>query len=75
MKKLIKMSESIMKRMRWRAFFDLKSEDEEDIQEEEEHYGLNTCRCPPQIDELKSFEDDIANLIGKIQFRKPSDSF
>ena len=65
----------VMKRMRWRAFIYLKSEDEEDIQEKEEHYGLNTCRCPPQIDNLKSFEDDMAKLIGNIQFRKPSDSF
>lgn len=53
----------------------MKSENEQDIQEEEEDYGLNTHRCPPQIDELKSFEDNITKLIGKIQFRKPSDKF
>lgn len=52
----------------------LKSADVEDIQEEEENYGLNTHRCTSQIDELKSSEDNIAKLMGNIQFKKPHDS-
>ena len=75
MKKFIEMSEKVMKRMRWRAFYFLKNEEEGDIQEEEEYYGLNTRRCPPQIDELRSFEDDMAKLIGNIKFRKSRDTF
>ena len=75
MKRLIEMSESVMKRMRWRAFFYLGNEDEGDEQEDRKHYGFNSRRCPPQIDELKSFEDDMVKLIGNVQFRRPHDSF
>ena len=75
MKKLIEMAESVMKRMRWRAFFFLRSDDEEVEQGEEEYYGFRSRRCPPQMDELKPFEDDMEKLIGNIQFRRSRDSF
>ena len=68
MKRLIEMSESVMKRMRWRAFYYLRNDDEGDIHEEDEYYGLKTRRCPPQIEELKSFEEGMERLIGNIQF-------
>ena len=75
MKKLIEAAESVMKRMRWRAFFFLKSDDEVVEQGEEEYYGFNSRRCPPQMDELKSFENDMEKLIENIQFRRPRDTF
>ena len=75
LKKLIEMTESVLKRMRWRAFFFLRSDDMEVEQREEEYYGFNSRRCPPQMDELKSFEDDVEKLIGNIQFRQPRDNF
>ena len=75
LKKLIEMAESVMKRMRWRAFFFLRNDDEEVEQGEEVHYGFNSRRCPPQMDELKPFEEDMAKLIGNIQFRRPRDIF
>ena len=75
MKKLIEMCESVMKRMRWRAFFHLKREDDEGMCDEDEYYGFNSRRCPPQIDELLHFEEDMAKLIGNIEFRRPHDSF
>ena len=62
-KKLIEMAERMLKRMRRRAFFFLRNEDEEDEREDGMHYGLDSHRCPPQIDKLKSFEDDMAKLI------------
>ena len=65
------MTESVLKRMRWRAFFLLRSDDEEVEHEEEEHYGFNSRRCLPQTDELKSFHDEVERLIGNIQFRMP----
>ena len=64
-----------MKRMRWREFFFLRSDDQEVEQGEVEYYGFKSCRCPPQMDELKSFEDDMENFIGNIQFRRPWDNF
>ena len=69
-KKLIEMAEVVLKRMRWRAFFFLRREDEEDERGDGTHYGFNSCKCPPQIDELKAFEDDIAKLIERIEFRR-----
>ena len=50
-------------------------EDEEDEQGDGKHYGFNSRRCPPQIDKLKPFENDVAKLIGNVQFRRPRDSF
>ena len=75
MKKLIEMAESVMKRMRWRAFFFLRGEDQEAEQGEDEYYGFDSRRCPPQIEELKSFEDDMVKLIRSIEFRRPRDNF
>ena len=53
----------------------MRSEDEGDMQGEEDYYGLNSRRSPPQIEELKPFEEDMAKLIGNIQFRRPHDNF
>ena len=74
-KKLIEMAESVLKRMRWRAFFFLRNEDEEDVRGDGMHYGFNSHRCLPQIDELKSFEDNMAKLIESVEFRRPRDNF
>ena len=74
-KKLIEMAESVLKWMRWSAFFFLRNEDEEDECGDGMHYGFDSRRCPPQIDELNSFEDDMAKLIESVEFRRPRDNF
>ena len=51
------------------------NQNEGDEQGDGKHYGFNSRRCPPQIDELKSFEDDMVKLIGNIQFRRPRNNF
>ena len=75
LKRLIEMTESVLKRMRWRAFFFLRRDNEEVEQREEEYYGFNSRRCPPQMEELKPFEDDVEKLFGNIQFRRTRDDF
>ena len=65
MRKLVEMTESVMKKIRWRAFFFLRSEEEGDVQKDEK-YGFNSCKCPPQMDELKNFESDVAELIRNV---------
>ena len=65
-KKLIEMAESALKQMRWRAFFFLRNEDKEDERGDGMHYGFDSHRCPPQIDGLKAFEDDMAKLIKSV---------
>ena len=74
-KKLIEMTESMLKRMRSRAFFFLRNEGEEDERGDGMHYGFNSRRCQPQIDELKFLEDDMAKLIESVEFRRPRDNF
>ena len=61
--------------MRWRAFFFLKSGADEDGQGTGEDCELNSRKCPPQIEEMKAFEDDLAKLIENIKFRKVHGSF
>ena len=66
--------------MRWRAYFFLRdgnAEDQEELDHESESkaYGFNSRKSPPQIEELKPFEDDLVKLIESIEFRRVHDSF
>lgn len=69
--------------MRWKAlFFMIPKDDSSDDSEEnatqipnEEKYGFKSRKCPPQIEELKPFEDDMLQLIENIRFGKTPDSF
>ena len=75
-KRLIEMTESVIKRMRWKAFFFLRGdEDGDERREEDETYGLGSRRCPPQIDEMKPFEDDLLRLIEDLEFQRSKDNF
>ena len=70
-KKLMERTKSVIKRMRWRAFFYLNNEsNEEDEHNDEECYWLKSHECPPQVEELKPFEDDMMKLIEGATFRK-----
>ena len=40
-----------------------------------ETFGLNSCKAPPRLIELKEFEKDLALLVRKIKFRKKSNKF
>lgn len=73
-RRLIEMIESVIKRMRWKAFFFLRGENE-DAQAYEEKYGLKSRKCPPQVDALKPFEEDMLKLIDDLEFRNTSDDF
>ena len=75
-KRLIEMTESVIKRMRWKAFFFLRGdEDGDERREEDETYGPGSRRCPPQIDEMKPFEDDLLRLIEDLEFQRSKDNF
>ena len=56
--------------MRWRAFFFLKRDEETDGPETKETFGFRTRKCPPRVEELEAFEDDLLRLIENVQFRK-----
>lgn len=74
-KRLVEMVESVIRRMRWKAFFFLRGSDNKEEQDDDEKYGLKSRKCPPLVDELKPFEDDMLKLVENVEFRKMSDDF
>ena len=64
--KLIETTELLLKRMRWRAFFYLNPEQQ---QNNKNTYGFKTRRAPPAITQLSNFEKAMRKLIENIQFR------
>ncbi len=75
LKKLIQQTESFIKRLRWRAYWFLKTDDEPDEQQSEEKYGFKSPVTPPQIPELVDFEHDMYNMIANAQFNKTENEF
>ena len=69
----IEMTESVIKRMRWKAFFFLRGDENE--RQENEKYGMKSWKCPPLIEELKPFEEDMLKLIEGLEFTTPNDDF
>ena len=61
LKKLFEKVESVIKRMRWKAFFferdediDEESHEEQGIdQDENSKYGFKSRKCPPQIEDME----------------------
>ena len=64
-KRLIEKVEIVIKKMRWKAIFakgDLKAP-------ERNTFGFKTKNCPPQVEELKAFEEDLYKMIENVSFR------
>ena len=76
-KRLIEMTESVLKRMRWRAHFFLTRGEKPNKEDNkpEDYNGLNSRKCPPQVREMEAFETDVAKLIEGIEFRKVRNRF
>ena len=75
MKHLVEKVESVVKRMRWKAFFFLKGEECDEEPTWSHMFGFKTRRCPPQIEGMRRFEDDMLHLVENIKFRDVRDSF
>jgi hypothetical protein len=58
--------------MKWRSNFYLNPQP---IETRKETFGFNTSRPAPIIPELKTFEDNLFNLVKNIEFREHSNSF
>ena len=71
--RLIEKVESLIKRMRWKAFFFKKGEND-DQPETDDHFGFKTRKCPPRIEELEPFEDDLLKMIEDVQFRNTTNN-
>ena len=76
LKKLIEKTESVIKRMRWKAFFYEKSSKEDTPNDDRNNkFGFKSRKCPPQNEDLAPFETDLLNMIKHIQFKNTHDNF
>ena len=64
--KLLDKVESVLKRMRWKAFFFLNPSTESRTGK----FNLKSRRCPPPIEDLKPFEDDMFKMIESLRFKE-----
>ena len=71
LKELTHSVEKFVRNLRWRAHFFLNPNDKPS----KECYGFTSIRAPPQIMELKQFEDRLFTLIRNIEFRPYTNTF
>ena len=69
--KLIEKTELLLKRMRWKAFFF----DSPDTNNESFKTIYKSKKCPPQMHDLKMFENDMIKMIENIKFKATSNEF
>ena len=65
--RLIEKTESLIQRMRWKAFFFLNTNTDDTTTKET--YGFKSKRSPPHMKELDEFEDSMLDMIQNIQFK------
>mgnify|MGYP001248267573 FL=1 len=65
MKKLVQQGEHFISRLRWKTLFIQNPTSKQ----QKETYGFKTTNSPPQIKELKNFEEDFFSLLKNVQFR------
>ena len=64
-KALVNKTEHFIKRLRWKLFFIQNPLGQSEMQ----NFGFNTTKAPPQIKELKAFEEELFELIRNIKFK------
>ena len=69
--KLISKVESVIKRMRWKTLEFLGKLDST----RQETYGFTSCKCPPTVEELSDFENELLFFVKNIEFRNINNSF
>ncbi|XP_072050354.1 uncharacterized protein [Amphiura filiformis] len=65
-------AEKFLKNIRWRTFFFLNPDASS---RRKETYGFPTTKPPPQVPELKEFEDGMLNIIQNVEFRNVNKPF
>ena len=70
-KQLVSKVESFARRMRWKMFHILNPGHKEDI----DNHGFKSTRNPPQLKELKAFEDELFDLVANIKYKKKENQF
>ena len=72
MKKLLEKTESVIRRMRWKALFFEKPELKGPGIET---YGFKSNKAPPQMEHLNAFENDVYDLVSNIEFNQRRNDF
>ncbi|GFS22017.1 hypothetical protein ElyMa_006939800 [Elysia marginata] len=67
----VEMIEIFVKNLRWKAFF--LNPDKKPANKET--YGFKSTNSPPQVPELKQFENDLISITSNLRFKKQSDDF
>ena len=70
---MISIVESLIRRMRWKAFFFDKDNQSEEVSFNS--YGFNSERAPPQSNALIPFENDLYNMLSSITFTNRRSDF
>ena len=68
---LISKVENVLKRMRWKALEFLGKLNSV----QKETYGFPSRKCPPVVNELTNFENDVMLMIKNVEFRNINNSF
>ena len=68
---LVSKVESFVRRIRWKLYHILNPSSKEAL----ETFGFKTTNSPPQISELKAFEEELFGLVASIQFKPSSNEF
>ena len=79
LKQLIHRVEDLITRMRWKAIFFLKKEEEKDNEESESEegeddvkrrtYGFRSTRVPERVNEMEEFEKDVWDMVEQCKFK------
>ena len=76
-KALIEKVESVIKRMRWKAYFFLQDDNKPKSKDTSPHryVGLKSRKNPPHVPLLKSFEDDLLSMVENIETKRVNSEF
>ena len=73
---LIEKTELFTKKLRWKAiFFINNSKETNELRASASVYDLKSNKCPRQLKELITFEDDLVDSVKNIKFRKVGNHF
>lgn len=88
LKALIDKTSNFIRRIRWRALFFLKNQDdshdqdssdsnsdEDSVGQKHRNFGFKSENNPPPVREIANFEKDVWNLVSNIKFSKYRDEF
>ena len=64
-------AESVLRRVKWKAFHALNPGQESGIQS----FGFNTTKAPPAVPQLKQFEYDLIGMLKKVKFVNKPNTF